>query len=206
MTTPLSTSPRRCTTSHGHGHATSTGISNTSSRCGCSSASECLLFGGLISTYMLLPRTAASRGSRPSRRLRHPVHVGQLVRAADELAHDGARRRRDRARRRRTATASGSATTAMLGAVFVGGQVYEFTTFYREGLGYTTNLFGSAFYTLTGFHGVHVSVGIIMLMALLVHVAARERSAPRRPRPSRSSASTGTSSTSCGSSSSRSST
>ena len=30
---------------------------------------------------------------------------------------------------------------------------------YREGLGYTTNIFGSAFYTLTGFHGVHVSVG-----------------------------------------------
>jgi cytochrome c oxidase subunit 3/cytochrome o ubiquinol oxidase subunit 3 len=60
------------------------------------------------------------------------------------------------------------ATTAMLGATFIGGQVYEFTTFYREGLGYTTNLFGSAFYTLTGFHGVHVSVGIVMLLSLLV--------------------------------------
>ena len=60
------------------------------------------------------------------------------------------------------------ATTAMLGAVFIGGQVYEFTTFYREGLGYTTNIFGSAFYTLTGFHGVHVSVGIVMLLSLLV--------------------------------------
>jgi heme/copper-type cytochrome/quinol oxidase subunit 3 len=52
--------------------------------------------------------------------------------------------------------------------VFVAGQVYEFTTFYREGLGYTTNIFGSAFYTLTGFHGVHVTVGIIMLMTLVV--------------------------------------
>jgi heme/copper-type cytochrome/quinol oxidase subunit 3 len=60
------------------------------------------------------------------------------------------------------------ATTAMLGAVFIGGQVYEFTTFYREGLGYTTNIFGSAFYTLTGFHGVHVSIGIVMLLSLLV--------------------------------------
>ena len=60
------------------------------------------------------------------------------------------------------------ATTAMLGATFIGGQVYEFTTFYREGLGYTTNIFGSAFYTLTGFHGVHVSVGIVMLLSLLV--------------------------------------
>jgi cytochrome c oxidase subunit 3/cytochrome o ubiquinol oxidase subunit 3 len=60
------------------------------------------------------------------------------------------------------------ATTALLGATFIGGQVYEFTTFYREGLGFTTNIFGSAFYTLTGFHGAHVSVGIVMLMTLLV--------------------------------------
>ena len=58
-------------------------------------------------------------------------------------------------------------TTASLGGLFVAGQVYEFTTFYREGLGYTTSLFGSSFYTLTGFHGVHVSVGIMMLMALM---------------------------------------
>ncbi|MFZ9778973.1 MAG: cytochrome c oxidase subunit 3, partial [Ilumatobacteraceae bacterium] len=63
--------------------------------------------------------------------------------------------------------------TALLGATFVGGQVYEFTAFYNEGLGFTTSLFGSSFYTLTGFHGVHVTVGIIMLMAL---VAINKRS------------------------------
>ena len=55
----------------------------------------------------------------------------------------------------------------MLGSLFVAGQVYEFTTFYREGLGFTTSLFSSSFFTLTGFHGVHVSVGIIMLMSLV---------------------------------------
>ena len=59
-------------------------------------------------------------------------------------------------------------STAILGAIFVGGQVYEFTVFYREGLGYTTNLFGTSFFTLTGFHGVHVSVGIIMLMSMYI--------------------------------------
>jgi cytochrome c oxidase subunit 3/cytochrome o ubiquinol oxidase subunit 3 len=63
--------------------------------------------------------------------------------------------------------------TAMLGATFVGGQVYEFTAFYNEGLGFSTSLFGSSFYTLTGFHGVHVTVGIIMLLAL---VAINKRS------------------------------
>jgi cytochrome c oxidase subunit 3/cytochrome o ubiquinol oxidase subunit 3 len=44
--------------------------------------------------------------------------------------------------------------------------VYEFTGFYREGLGFTTNISSSAFFTLTGFHGVHVSLGIIMLVTL----------------------------------------
>lgn len=57
--------------------------------------------------------------------------------------------------------------TALLGSIFIAGQVYEFTAFYREGLTYDGNLFGSAFYTLTGFHGVHVTGGIIMLMSLV---------------------------------------
>ena len=51
--------------------------------------SECLLFGGLISTYMLY-RGRTQNGPTSGDRLRHPVHLGQLVRAADELADDGA--------------------------------------------------------------------------------------------------------------------
>ena len=47
------------------------------------------------------------------------------------------------------------------------GEVYEFTTFYNEGLGIDTNLFGTTFYVLTGFHGVHVTVGILMLLSLV---------------------------------------
>ena len=47
--------------------------------------------------------------------------------------------------------------TVVCGLFFVGMQVYEFTHFYHKGLGYTTNLFGSSFYTLTGFHGTHVT-------------------------------------------------
>jgi len=59
----------------------------------------------------------------------------------------------------------GITVTALLGATFVGGQVYEFTSFYHEGLGFTTSLFSSSLYTLTGFHGVHVSVGVVMLLS-----------------------------------------
>ena len=38
----------------------------------------------------------------------------------------------------------------------------------KKALTFTGSLLGSAFYTLTGFHGIHVSGGIIMLMTLLV--------------------------------------
>jgi heme/copper-type cytochrome/quinol oxidase subunit 3 len=44
--------------------------------------------------------------------------------------------------------------------------VYEFTTFVHEGLTLKTNLFGSTFFVLTGFHGAHVTVGILMLLSL----------------------------------------
>jgi heme/copper-type cytochrome/quinol oxidase subunit 3 len=57
--------------------------------------------------------------------------------------------------------------TALLGSMFIGGQIYEFTGFLSEGLGLSTNLFGSSFYVLTGFHGVHVTLGIVMLLSLL---------------------------------------
>jgi heme/copper-type cytochrome/quinol oxidase subunit 3 len=70
-------------------------------------------------------------------------------------------------------------TTALLGSSFVAGQIYEFTAFYREGLGYTTNLQSSAFYTLTGFHGVHVTVGIVILLSLVV-MSVRGRLPPER--------------------------
>lgn len=57
--------------------------------------------------------------------------------------------------------------TALLGATFLGFQAYEFTSFVREGLTIKTNLFGSTFFTLTGFHGAHVTVGVLWLMSLL---------------------------------------
>ena len=58
--------------------------------------------------------------------------------------------------------------TALLGAIFVGGQFFEFTTFAHEGLTLSSNIFGSSFYVLTGFHGAHVTIGVLWLLSLLV--------------------------------------
>ncbi len=57
--------------------------------------------------------------------------------------------------------------TALLGATFLGFQAYEFTSFVHEGLTVRTNLFGSSFFTLTGFHGAHVTAGVLWLLTLL---------------------------------------
>jgi heme/copper-type cytochrome/quinol oxidase subunit 3 len=56
--------------------------------------------------------------------------------------------------------------TAILGATFLGFQAYEFTSFVNEGLTIRTNLFGSSFFTLTGFHGAHVTAGVLWLLTL----------------------------------------
>ena len=57
--------------------------------------------------------------------------------------------------------------TAILGATFLGFQYYEFTEFaHHYHLTPQTNLFGTTFFTLTGFHGAHVTVGVIWLITL----------------------------------------
>jgi heme/copper-type cytochrome/quinol oxidase subunit 3 len=149
-----------------HGEHTSTGISNAKLGMWVYLGSDCLLFGSLISTYLLL-RHRSVGGPTPDDVFDIPftsVSSFVLLMSSLTMALAVASITRGDVQRNR----AWLATTAMLGGVFIGGQVYEFTTFYREGLGYTTNIFGSAFYTLTGFHGIHVSVGIVMLMSLLV--------------------------------------
>ncbi|MDQ6771632.1 MAG: heme-copper oxidase subunit III [Candidatus Dormibacteraeota bacterium] len=54
--------------------------------------------------------------------------------------------------------------TIILGAAFEAGQIYEFLT---AGIGLTTNIFTSAFFTMTGFHGLHVAGGLVLLLLIL---------------------------------------
>jgi cytochrome c oxidase subunit 3 len=56
------------------------------------------------------------------------------------------------------------AITAVMGIIFLAGQMYEY--FHLE-FGLTTNLFASAFYVLTGFHGLHVTIGVLAILAVL---------------------------------------
>jgi cytochrome c oxidase subunit 3/cytochrome o ubiquinol oxidase subunit 3 len=55
--------------------------------------------------------------------------------------------------------------TVLLGIAFLAGQANEFASLYREGTTLTSSLFGSTFFTLTGFHGLHVLIGVVWCLA-----------------------------------------
>lgn len=149
-------------------HYTSTGLSNTKLAMWTFLGSECLLFGGLISTYLLYKtRRGADNGVIPTDIFDIPfTSVSSFVLLMSSLTMVLALSALTRGDNQ--ATRAWLLTTAMLGGVFIGGQVYEFTAFVREGVGFTSNPASSAFFTLTGFHGVHVALGILMLMSLYV--------------------------------------
>jgi cytochrome c oxidase subunit 3/cytochrome o ubiquinol oxidase subunit 3 len=144
---------------------TSTGLPNLKVAMWIFLGSECLLFGALITTYVLY-RGRSTVGPYP-----HDLFdigytsVSSFVLLASSLTMVlalAAIQRGDHGRLRVWLLA-----TALLGMTFIGGQVYEFTSFVREGLTLHTNLFGTTFFVLTGFHGVHVTVGILMLLSLV---------------------------------------
>ncbi|UVI28976.1 cytochrome (ubi)quinol oxidase subunit III [Paenibacillus spongiae] len=58
--------------------------------------------------------------------------------------------------------------TVLLGAGFLGLEIYEFYHYVHEGHGFTTSAFSSSFYTLVGFHGAHVAFGVFWITMLIV--------------------------------------
>jgi cytochrome c oxidase subunit 1/cytochrome c oxidase subunit I+III len=57
--------------------------------------------------------------------------------------------------------------TIALGTIFIVGQGIEYWELFEKGVRLSTNLFGSSFFTLTGFHGLHVCLGLIAMLLLL---------------------------------------
>jgi cytochrome c oxidase subunit III len=177
---------------HGHGHHyTTTGLDNRKIAIWAFIGSECMLFASLISTYLIykgkslvgpMPHTQwtdPSSGKVFPAILNIPVtsastFVLLMSSLAMVLALAAVENRGkplppgagawDRAL---TSSKLWLWVTCLLGATFLGFQAYEFTSFVHEGLTIRRNLFGSSFFTLTGFHGAHVTAGVIWLGTLL---------------------------------------
>jgi cytochrome c oxidase subunit III len=172
-----------------HGHPpTSTGLDNKKIAVWAFIGSECMLFASLISTYLIYkgrsvvgpyPHEAClppSCSTPLTAILNIPVtSASTFVLLMSSLAMVlalAAVENKDQPKRTRGERILGSSKlwlwgTAILGATFLGFQAYEFTSFVHEGLTIKTNLFGSSFFTLTGFHGAHVTAGVLWLLTLL---------------------------------------
>jgi heme/copper-type cytochrome/quinol oxidase subunit 3 len=172
-----------------HGHPpTSTGLDNKKIAIWAFIGSECMLFASLISTYLIykgrsvvgpyphetcLPPTC----STPLKAILNiPVtSASTFVLLMSSLAMVlalAAVENKDQEKFTLGDRILGSSKlwlwmTALLGSTFLGFQAFEFTSFVHEGLTIRTNLFGSSFFTLTGFHGAHVTAGVLWLLTLL---------------------------------------
>jgi heme/copper-type cytochrome/quinol oxidase subunit 3 len=177
--------------SHAGAIQTSTGLDNRKLLMWLFLASECLFFGSLIGAYLLyrgdheVPCAAGELSACvfPSDRTVNGVEyqglfdipftsVSAFVLLMSSVTMVLALAAIQRGNRRGLLV--WLFATAFLGIVFLGGQAFEFTEFNRHGLSLSTNLFGTTFFVLTGFHGAHVTVGVLILLSLWV-MAARGR-------------------------------
>ena len=58
--------------------------------------------------------------------------------------------------------------TIVMGTIFLLGQAYEYTNLFGQHFTLQYQSFGSAFFTLTGFHGLHVTIGVLFLLICLI--------------------------------------
>jgi cytochrome c oxidase subunit 3/cytochrome o ubiquinol oxidase subunit 3 len=157
---------------------TSTGLNSRKMAIWTFIGSECLFFATLISTYLvyrghsLVGPFPHEEWTSPSGQHFEPILEIKLVTVGTALllfsslfvvlALYGAQKGN------RKMLIGWLSATITCGLFFIGMQVYEFTHFVREGLKLSTNLFGASFFTLTGFHGTHVTIGVIWLITMLV--------------------------------------
>jgi cytochrome c oxidase subunit 3/cytochrome o ubiquinol oxidase subunit 3 len=126
--------------------------------------SECFFFGAMISTFLLYRTT--TNGGPGAEIFSIPFTSASsfvlLMSSLTMVLADHAVERGDNRQARVWLVG-----TALLGTTFLAGQIFEFTEFVHEGLTISVSPFGSAFYMLTGFHGLHVAGGVILLSALI---------------------------------------
>ena len=173
-------------------HWTSTGLDSRKIAIWAFIGSECLFFASLISTYLVykgkslvgpLPHAESQCLLHGKMQACEGVFETPLVTAGTAillfsslfvvLALYGAQKNN------RKMLLGWLSATVMCGVFFVSMQVYEFTHFYHKGMGYSTNLFSTTFFTLTGFHGSHVTLGVLWLSTVLI-LAIRGKLPPEK--------------------------
>ena len=164
------------TTPHPEEEYTSTGLTHRKLLMWVFLSSDCMFFGSLIATYMVY-RGQSLVGPYPIDIIDIPtttISTFVLLCSSFAMVQALAATNADDQRGIKLWLLA----TAFMGMIFIGFQIYEFNAFRMEGLLISTNLFGSTFFTLTGFHGAHVTLGIVWLLGLFF-VARKGRLGPR---------------------------
>jgi cytochrome c oxidase subunit III len=130
-------------------------------------ASEALIFANLIAAYLYLEIRKGS-WTLPSGDHLDVVYpaFNTIILLSSSIPAILARRGISKGNRRQLLL--GLLGAMILGTIFLGGQVYEYTNLFAQNFNPQYQTFGSAFFTLTGFHGLHVTVGIIFLLIVFI--------------------------------------
>jgi len=125
-------------------------------------ATEVMFFTGLIGTYIVL-RMGTATWPDPEERLDVPITAfntfllicssATMVKAVEQSMQGS-----------RAGLLKWLGITILIGAAFVGVQAYEYMVLIQNGLIPSLDIFYSTFYAMTGFHGLHVSAGVVWLM------------------------------------------
>ncbi|HEX8412799.1 MAG TPA: cytochrome o ubiquinol oxidase subunit III [Sphingomicrobium sp.] len=130
--------------------------------------SDCLIFACLFALYGVLGSNYAG-GPGPRDLFELPlVAVNTSMLLLSSITYGFAMLAMERQQVR--ATQLWLAITGMFGAAFLGIELYEFGNLIQEGAGPQRSAFLSAFFTLVGTHGLHVTFGLIWLVTLMVQV------------------------------------
>lgn len=152
---------------HVEEHPTSTGLNNRKVLMWAFLGSDCMFFGSLIVAYLVYRGKWAPGTKFPTDVFDIPytsVSAFALLMSSLAMVLALAAIQRGDIRQLKIWLL----TVAGLGLIFIGGQIFEFTTFGYEGLNLAVNTGGTTFFVLTGFHGTHVSLGIAWLLSLYV--------------------------------------
>ncbi len=133
--------------------------------------SDCLIFAALFAVYAVLGRNFAA-GPSPADLFDLPVvAINTSMLLLSSITYGFAMLRMEQQDRR--GTLLWMAVTALFGMAFVGLELNEFAHLIQDGAGPGRSAFLSAFFTLVGTHGLHVTVGIVWMITLMVQVASR---------------------------------